>query len=178
MIGSLVKLGSGAMGKLTGLSLPVCLLPAIALSVIGVQQIALMSSRTQLAQHKAMHAEHLAADATATADAQAAARAAESANGAAMAAIDKQLTEEKARADQTITALRADLDAGRVRLRSRFTCPTDDGLPTPGAASSAGDGGSGLRSGDAQFLVRLADACDARIRATQAVIRADRKASR
>ncbi len=149
------------------------ILPAIALAVIGVQQIALMRSGTLLAQQKALHAEHLAAYAKAAAEAQAAARAAEAQSAAGMAAIDEQLTQERARAEQTIADLRSDLDAGRVRLRSRFTCPSAD-VPKAGPASGPGDGGSGLRNTDAQFLVRLADACDAQVRAAQNIIRNDR----
>lgn len=178
MIGRLLKLGGGVVGnvvgKVAGIALPAWLLPGIALTVIAGLTVAVFGLRSELAVQESVYQQHLAADAAAEARAQAGARAAEAASAAAMAAIDQAHEEEKARAEATIATLRADLDAGRVRLRNRFTCPAVGTAPAPGAAAGQHDDPAGLRAADAQFLVRLADACDTRIRAAQAVIRADR----
>lgn len=70
-------------------------------------------------------------------------------------AAEKRRIEREAETDRTI----ADLRAGTVRLRPRFTCPA---VPEGAGASSesvTADPG-GLRIEDAEFLVRLAGEAD------------------
>lgn len=174
MIARLLGLARGAVGTVTGAVLPGGLMGWLTLISIGGAILWALVLRTELSACHAEHAVHLAADARAEAQAQMQAREAEAVAAERMATIDQQLQQERARAEQTIADLRADLDAGRVRLRARFTCPAGSGLPSAAAGAGQRDDPAGLRAADAQFLVRLADECDARLRAAQAVIRADR----
>lgn len=116
------------------------------------------------------------------AEAQEKARHAEQASAIAMANIDaaylKGRTDAQAESDRTI----ADLRAGSVSLRQRFTCPPAapaGGMPKATTGTGQRDAASegGLRSADAEFLVQLADRADQvtrQLEACQAVIRQDR----
>lgn len=76
-------------------------------------------------------------------------------------ATAKLITEnENARTE--IETLRGRLATGTLRVRDRFTCPTA-GVPgaTGSAAGSDATGERGLRSPDADFLIRLAGEADA-----------------
>ena len=89
-------------------------------------------------------------------------RATEAATAARIAELDQRHYQELQRvrteADHTI----ADIRAGALRLRHRFTCPAG---PVPAApdAPGVGDGteAGGLRREDAEFLVRIAAEADA-----------------
>jgi hypothetical protein len=85
---------------------------------------------------------------------------------------------EKAKTDKMV----ADVRAGTLRVRDRFTCPVTDRSSVPGAAASrpldpsAREGG--LQNEDAVVLVKLAGEADQvalTLSACQAVIRADRE---
>lgn len=91
------------------------------------------------------------------------------------AAIAAKLIEENADAladrDRTI----ADLRAGNVQLRDRFTCRVPD--PAAGAGGSDEAPQGGLLPADAEFLVSLAAEADEvarQLAACQAVVRSDR----
>jgi hypothetical protein len=78
-------------------------------------------------------------------------------------------------------AVIADLRAGTVGLRKRFTCPASPGTVVPKASTSTSGsdaaGQGGLQAADAEFLIRLADEADQvarRLQAAQAVVRKDR----
>lgn len=101
-----------------------------------------------------------------------------------MAAADQRLTEalndERAKSEAAVAAVRA----GTVRVRDRFTCPaTGSGqLSNPGTGTGPGDGAAahGLQSTDVEFLLRLAGEADEvaqRLKACQAIVRADRAAA-
>lgn len=98
-----------------------------------------------------------------------------------MNALDARFTEElndaKREADDLVAAVRAD----ERRLRNRFTCPAATGSAGSGTSpgASVGDAGeeSGLRTADAEFLIRLAAEADqvvTQLRACQAIVAADR----
>lgn len=103
-----------------------------------------------------------------------------------MAAADQRLTEaltdEHAKYEAAVAAVRA----GTVRVRDRFTCPaTGSGaVPNTGTSTSPGDGGAtrrGLQAADVELVLRLASEADQvadRLRACQAIVRADREAKR
>jgi hypothetical protein len=83
--------------------------------------------------------------------------------------ISMQLEQEKDKIANEKDAVIADLRAGNVRLRQRFTCPApavSEGSAAPGER----DGGerSGLLEQDAEFLVRLAAEADERVKQLQA----------
>jgi hypothetical protein len=137
----------------------------------------------EIAQLKQQYADSLAAANKARADAEQAARDTEAQRVADMAALDakyqKELSDAKTVSDRTI----ADLRAGTLRLRERFTCNAGSGsVPSTGqAGASAGNadaaGAGGLRQADADFLVRLADRadqCAITVKALQDVVRKDR----
>lgn len=118
------------------------------------------------------------------ADAEQHARDIEAQRAADMAALDEQHTKEmndaKADAERTI----ADLRAGTLRLRERFTCSAGarqvPGSTQAGTSTSVGDGAAthGLQREDAEFLVReSADATSEalKLKACQAIVRGDRK---
>lgn len=98
-----------------------------------------------------------------------------------LARIDQEhqetLRHAKAEAERTI----ADLRAGNIRLRERFTCPAPagDGVPEAAAGSGRRDAraSGGLSTEDAEFLLRLAAEADEvtrQLQACQAVVRSDR----
>lgn len=118
------------------------------------------------------------------ADAEQHARDIEAQRAADMAALDanyqKELSDAKTEADRTI----ADLRAGTLRLRERFTCPASTGNVSTstkaGTSTGLGDGPTthGLQRADAEFLVR--ESTDAtnealKLKACQAIIAGDRK---
>jgi hypothetical protein len=78
--------------------------------------------------------------------------------------ISMKLEQEKDKIENEKDAVIADLRAGNVRLRQRFTCPTP-AVPNSPTASGQRDGGegSGLLEQDAEFLVRLAAEADERV---------------
>lgn len=103
-----------------------------------------------------------------------------------MAAADQRLTEalndEREKSEAAVAAVRA----GTVRVRDRFTCTaTGSGqLPNTGTGTGPGDGAPtqrGLQAADIELVLRLAGEADEvaqRLRACQAIVRADREAQR
>jgi prophage endopeptidase len=136
----------------------------------------------EVAGIKRTHAEELAKAHQERADAEQRARDIEAQRAADMAALDAQHTKEmndaKADADRTI----ADLRAGTLRLRERFTCPASTAAGTAGQAgtsTSLGDAAAryGLQPEDAEFLLSEAERADevtVQLRACQAIVRGDR----
>lgn len=144
--------------------------------------------QARLAEVSQLNADHAQAIADAnqrTADAQQAARDKEAQHANDMAALDAQHTKElndaKAAADATI----ADLRAGTIRLRDRFTCNAGNAKPAgstgqAGTSASVGDGAAagGLQTADAEFLLREAERADevtVQLGACQAIVKGDRK---
>lgn len=83
--------------------------------------------------------------------------------------ISAQLEQDKEQIANEKDAVIADLRAGNVRLRNRFTCPTPAVSQEPGASGQRNGGeGSGLLEQDAEFLVRLAAEADERVKQLQA----------
>lgn len=102
----------------------------------------------------------------------------EQAKTTAVAAASAAHQEELVRAQEATAVFRADLDAARVSLRKRFTCPSGVaagghgvGASTP-APGREPDGGAGLLHSDAEFLIGESRRCDARIRGLQSYVRA------
>jgi len=131
----------------------------------------------------AEYAQQLADANQRTADAQQRERDKEAQRQRDMAALDvqhhKELTDAKAAADRTI----ADLRAGNLRLRERFTCPAAagpaGGAGQAGTGASVGDAaqGHGLQPADAEFLLSeaaRADEVTVQLRACQDIVRRDR----
>lgn len=122
-----------------------------------------------------------ATHAKAIADKQAEYRALEQRSATDMAAIDQLHQQDIANREAISNRTIADLHAGNVSLRNRFTCPAGNAT-TAAAGTSTGkrDEASSLyiRGEDAGFFVRLADEADKvadQLRACQAVIKADRE---
>lgn len=102
-------------------------------------------------------------------------------HGEQLATIDQQhqekLSHEINSRDRTI----ADLRAGNVRVRQRFTCPaaSDQRVPSTSTSTSGGDEAQagGLQREDAEFFVRFASEADEvtlQLQACQATVRSDR----
>lgn len=148
---------------------------------VYVEHLACVAEVTKLQQQQALA---LAAANKATTDAQQAARDTEAKRASDMADLDAHYTEElnnaKANADRTI----ADLRAGTVRLRQRFTCKPNTssssqaGKAGTGTGLGAGQSACGLSAEDAGFLVseaKRADAVVVQLQACQAIVKQDRQ---
>ena len=147
---------------------------AILLSLVGaifVLALRLDAAHGDLATE---HSARLAAEETAAAEA--AVRKTEQEQAARFALLDAQhqaeLDDAKTSSDRVI----ADLRSGALKLRQRLATATANDSPEVAAGTGSSDESPGLRPADAGFLVRLADSCDADIRAAQAVIADDRRA--
>ncbi|MES3001322.1 MAG: lysis system i-spanin subunit Rz [Pseudomonadota bacterium] len=158
----------------------------LALKILAALLVAaaLFSQQRQIGRLKLEIEQHKTAAAQLTIDAQRAeadfknqVRQIELGRLDAVAEMSRQFQLEKEHADQAAATLRADLDAARVRLRGRFTCPgavvtPGGGLPGSPAAPGRTDGGAGLLPADAEFLVRESRRCDDTIRGLQTYIKA------
>lgn len=123
------------------------------------------ASNAKIATLQASYAETLAKYETQ-------ARAKEQAQAATIAQIDAQHAQEmkdaQAAADRTI----ADLRAGTLKLRKRWTCPR---VPEVAASPGKSDAAADDRAASAARIVRAADEADATIRALQEILRAERQ---
>ena len=81
--------------------------------------------------------------------------------------IAAQYEQDKQRLENEKDAVIANLRAGNVRLRQRFTCPTSVSSATPTSGERDGGEGRGLLEQDAEFLVRFAAEADARVKQLQ-----------
>lgn len=123
-------------------------------------------------QYDALVAKYNAASAKAETDA----RAKEQANAATMAAIDAQHAQELDHAKQNADRTIADLRAGTLRLREQWRgCEAAASVPAPGASAGSADAAADIRTASAAAIVRIAADADARVRALQRVIEADRQ---
>lgn len=114
--------------------------------------------------------------AQATANAEAAARAKEEATAAAMVQIQQTyyqqgVTDANAKSNAIVAGLRV----GALKLRHEWTCPATAGVSAPGASGSDTDAAADARAAGAADLVRLAAEYDARVRALQRLVKADRQ---
>ncbi len=85
---------------------------------------------------------------------------------------------EKGKADAEANAKRivADLRAGNLVLRNRWTvCEANLGMPTATPAPSEPDAGAGDREESAGRIVQAADQCDAQVKGLQELLRLERK---
>ena len=85
---------------------------------------------------------------------------------------------EKGKADAEATAKRtvADLRAGNLVLRDRWTsCQASSGLSRPATDTSEPDAGTGDREESAGRIVQAADQCDAQVKGLQELLRLERK---
>ena len=92
---------------------------------------------------------------------------------AAATLLEKRNAETKANADRTI----ADIRAGNLRLRNRFTCPSSAAEVTGSATGSDGAGQAGLLGSDAEFLISEAERADKvvnQLTACQNILKAER----
>lgn len=94
--------------------------------------------------------------------------------------IEAQRHEEDKTAEAERDRLLADIRAGQLRLRDRFTCPEH----VPGAATGTGGGDAGteggLRREDAEFFISIAAEADQvtrQLQACQSILRSEREQS-
>lgn len=178
MMRAILKNALGIAGGLVRTITGGPLMTYVAAFVIGALLIHAVLQAQRLSACKTAHAEYVASveKSASTGSAKALDKSQTAANEAQ--ALDttheKELDDAKAAADR----LRDDLAAARQQLRKRFTCPSTRAPRMPGVAAAAGqaDEGAGLRPEDAGFLVGTGDACDADIRALQALALSYRKA--
>lgn len=107
-----------------------------ALVLAGSQTIRLASEKTAHAETKTRHAETLRGIANLATKAAEATTLAQQAGQKAVAEIDAKFTKEKADHAKTTEALRADVAAGKRRLRLAATCPAASGGDVPKTAST------------------------------------------
>jgi len=88
------------------------------------------------------------------------------------AAYEKGKSDAEAAAKRTV----ADLRAGNLVLRNRWTvCEANLGMPTATPAPSEPDAGAGDREESAGRIVQAADQCDAQVKGLQELLRLERK---
>ena len=94
------------------------------------------------------------------------------AQNAVSAAYEKGKKDAEATAKRTV----ADLRAGNLVLRNRWTaCEANLGVPTATPAPSEPDAGTGDREESAGRIVQAADECDAQVKGLQELLRLERK---
>lgn len=141
---------------------------AAVLALAGMQTWRLDRAHYENARLRADIAEAAVEAAQAKADREAEHR-------AALEAVRLTYEQERAHVEQTHQALVADLRAGTVRLRRELRCPPAAPLPGAPAGSAGSDEAPDVWGPIAAAAVRVADECDAQLRAAQAVIRGDRE---
>lgn len=114
---------------------------------------------------------HLAADKADHDKAVAAAKAKEAADKAAFQAITDSYKKELANAQRNAARTIADLRAGTIRLRDRWTCP---GVPQAAGPAAGVDAATADRQDSAGRAIAAGDSADAQIRGLQALLRAER----
>ena len=88
------------------------------------------------------------------------------------AAYEKGKSDAEAAAKRTV----ADLRAGNLVLRNRWTvCEANLGMPTATPAPSEPDAGAGDREESAGRIVQAADQCDAQVKGLQELLHLERK---
>lgn len=117
---------------------------------------------------------HLKADRAAELEATQQARARETALSTAIAAVDAAYQQGKQEAQRENDKLVADLRTGAVRLRDRWQ-QCEAGLSDVTAGAGGTDAGADDRAASAARIVRAAREADARIKALQVILRAERE---
>lgn len=114
----------------------------------------------ELGHVRSAYDAHVRADDKAAAEQARKARAQEDAWRGAVYDIVFDLETRRLQREAETTGTIAGLRSGAVRLQDRFSCPA---VPAAAAGAGAADDAAqrGLRVADAEFLVRLADECDA-----------------
>ena len=91
-------------------------------------------------------------------------------------AVSAAYEKGKRDAEQTSKRVVADLRAGNLVLRNRWTaCEANLGMPTATPAPSEPDAGTGDREESAGRIVQAADECDAQVKGLQELLRLERK---
>lgn len=120
--------------------------------------------------------EHLAADREEEAKAKEKARADRDALAVAQNAASAAYEKGKRDAEQNSKRVVADLRAGNLVLRNRWTaCQTSLDVPTTPAAPSEFDAGAADRAESAGRIVQAATQCDAQVRGLQELLLLERK---
>ena len=120
--------------------------------------------------------EHLIADREEETKAKDKALADRDALVAAQNAVSAAYEKGKRDAEQTSKLVVADLRAGNLVLRNRWTaCQTSLGVPTTPADPSEPDAGTADRAESAGRIVQAAAQCDAQVRGLQDLLRLERK---
>ena len=141
----------------------------------GLQTLRLAWAKADLATAVTAKATLETAIATAAQNAEAKARATEQRQADAIAAADIHYQREKADAIDVEKRVADGLRAGTLSLRHKLAaCSATSAVPTPASSASGTDDGAELRAAVAQS-VAIGAGCDARIRALQAVLTADRQ---
>ena len=95
---------------------------------------------------------------------------------AAQNAVSAAYEKGKRDAEQTSKLVAADLRAGNLVLRNRWTaCKASIDVPTAPPAPSEPDAGTGDREESAGRIVQAADQCDAQVKGLQELLRLERK---
>ena len=91
-------------------------------------------------------------------------------------AVSAAYEKGKRDAEQTSKRVVADLRAGNLVLRNRWTaCKASDGVPSTAADPSEPDAGTHDREESAGRIVQAADQCDAQVKGLQELLRLERK---
>ena len=91
-------------------------------------------------------------------------------------AVSAAYEKGKRDAEQTSKRVVADLRAGNLILRDRWTsCQTSSGLPRPAADTSESDAGTADRDESAGRIVQAAAQCDAQVKGLQNLLRLERQ---
>ena len=150
-------------------------LAALALSGAGYERLRVHARDRTIADLTTAAAAQRAEYLTQLASAAEAARATEQRQADAIAAADIHYQREKADADQTATRVASDLRSGVLKLRRELAaCSATTAVPTPAGSASGTDDSAELRAAVAGS-VAIGAGCDARVRALQAVLTADRQ---
>ena len=120
--------------------------------------------------------KHLAADREEETKAKEKARADRDALAVAQNAASAAYEKGKRDAEQNSKRVVADLRAGNLVLRNRWTaCKASADLPTAPPDPSEPDAGTGDREESAGRIVQAADQCDAQVKGLQELLRLERK---
>lgn len=159
------------------LNLLLAVLLAAVLSTVGAGYAGYSKGKAsaELAAKVAMD-KHLAEDREAEAKAKDKAREDKDKLADAQNAVSAAYEKGKRDAEQTSKLVVADLRAGNLVLRNRWTtCKASLDVPTAPPAPSEPDAGTGDREESAGRIVQAADQCDAQVKGLQELLRLERK---
>ena len=159
------------------LNLLLAVLLAAVLSTIGAGYAGYSKGKAsaELVAKVAMD-KHLAEDREAEAKAKDKAREDKDKLADAQNAVSAAYEKGKRDAEQTSKLVVADLRAGNLVLRDRWTsCQASSGLPRPATNTSEPDAGTADRDESAGRIVQAAAQCDAQVKGLQSLLRLERQ---